>query len=304
MKCQTSARLFTHCGMSPRRIVQAAPPAVAALVERTSLLLGAAIHDERNRRDWTLRRLAARAGLSVAVVQGIETGRRGSIESYVRVAHALGLRVDVGLTDPRRRSSTVGHTDPVHAAMGELEAAHLRALGYDVAIDEPYQHYQFAGRADVVAWSSIDRALLHIENRTRFPNLQEAAGSYNAKRAYLAQVIAERLGIRGGFRSETQVVVGLWSTEVLHAVRLRPATFRSLCPDSIEGFEAWWNGHPPTAGRSSAFVLLDPFAAGRMRPFVDLNTAVHTVRPRVRDYAEAARRVSSGRPISGQPVQE
>jgi transcriptional regulator with XRE-family HTH domain len=281
--------------MSPRRIVQSAPAAVAALVERTSLLLGAAIHDERNRRDWTLRRLAARAGLSVAVVQGIETGRRGSIESYVRVAHALGLGVEVGLTDPRRRPSTVRHTDPVHAAMGELEAAHLRALGFDVAIDEPYQHYQFAGRADVVAWSSIDRALLHIENRTRFPNLQEAAGSYSAKRAYLGQVLAERLGIRAGFRSETHVVVGLWSAEILHTVRLRPATFQSLCPDTIQVFEAWWRGRPPKEGRSSAFVLLDPFAAGRTRPFVGLETVVGSLRPRVRDYSEAARRLGSRR---------
>jgi transcriptional regulator with XRE-family HTH domain len=281
--------------MSPRRVAQAAPPAVAALVERTSLLLGAAIHDERNRRDWTLRHLAARAGLSVTVVQGIEAGRRASMESYVRLAHALGLRVEVALTDPRRRPSTVGHTDPVHAAMGELEAAHLGALGYEVAIDEPFQHYQFAGRADVVAWSSTDRALLHIENRTRFPNLQEAAGSYNAKRAYLGQVLAERLGIRGGFRSETHVMVGLWSAEVLHTTRLRPATFRSLCPDPIEGFEAWWTGHPPATSRSSAFVLLDPFAAGRTRPFVGLEAIVGSLRPRVRDYSEAARHLGSRR---------
>jgi hypothetical protein len=215
--------------------------------------------------------------------------------------------LEVGLSDPRRRKSHSGRDeDPVHAAMADLEAAHLRAHGFNVAIDEPYQHYQFAGRADVVAWSASDRALLHVENRTRFPNQQEAAGSYNAKRAYLGQVLAERLGIRGGFRSETHVLVGLWSAEVLHPVRLRRATFQSLCPDAIDSFQAWWHGHPPTAGRTSAFVLLDPFAAGRMRLYVDLETAVGGVRPRVRDYAEAARRLSSAplssaRPTSGVP---
>jgi transcriptional regulator with XRE-family HTH domain len=289
--------------MSPRRVAQAARPAVAAVVERTSVLIGAAIYDGRTRRHWTLRRLAHDAGLSVAVVQGIESGRRASMESYVRLAHALVLSLEVELTDPRRRRGpSARDEDPVHAAMGELEAAHLRALGFQVAIDEPYQHYQFAGRADVVAWSASDRALLHIENRTRFPNLQEAAGSYNAKRAYLGAVLAERLGIRGGFGSETHVLVGLWSAELLHTLRLRRATFQSVCPDAIDSFEAWWNRHPPLVGRTSTFVLLDPFAAGRMRPYVDLETAVGGVRPRLRDYAEAARRLSSMRPVPAPPT--
>ncbi|HEX5828719.1 MAG TPA: hypothetical protein VFY23_14425 [Candidatus Limnocylindrales bacterium] len=61
--------------------------------------------------------------------------------------------------------------DLVHAAMGELEARALQRPGRTIAIGEPYQHYQFAGRADLLAWDAED--LLHIENRTRFPNLQE-----------------------------------------------------------------------------------------------------------------------------------
>jgi hypothetical protein len=44
------------------------------------------------------------------------------------------------------------------------------------------QFYQFAGRADVVAWNVEERALLHIEIRTRFPDLQEMAGSTSVSR--------------------------------------------------------------------------------------------------------------------------
>ena len=91
---------------------------------------------------------------------------------------------------PTRRRATDRSADLVHAAMGELEAARLRAHQFRVAIDEPYQHFQFAGRGDVVSGISKRRALLHIENRTRFPNMQEVAGSDNAKRAYLGDVIA------------------------------------------------------------------------------------------------------------------
>ena len=295
-----SADVFTHFAMSRPCF---APPRTTSVdtADRVAALLGQVVHEERMRRSWSLRRLAATAGVSTSGVRGVEAGTRASLEMYARLGQALGLRFEAQLVDPRRRMGlSPRDEDPVHAAMGELEAAHLRALGFEIAIDEPYQHYQFAGRADVVAWSSSDRALLHLENRTRFPNLQEAAGSYNAKRAYLGAVLADRLGIRGGFRSESHVIVGLWSAEVLHALRLRRATFRSLCPNTIEGFEAWWNGHPPAAGRTSAFVLLDPFALGRMRPFVDLETAI-AARPRVRGYAEAARRVTAARPNSGLP---
>ena len=36
--------------------------------------------------------------------------------------------------------------------MGEFEAARLRAAGARVGLEEPYQHYHFAGRVDVLAF--------------------------------------------------------------------------------------------------------------------------------------------------------
>jgi hypothetical protein len=174
--------------------------------------------------------------------------------------------------------------------MGELEARHLRSVGCQVGIDEPYQHYQFAGRADLVAWQQDARALLHIENRTRFPDLQEMAGAYNAKRAYLGAAIGKRLGI-SRWASETHVLAALWSAEVLHAIRLRPDTFRSLCPDDVSLVRAWWAGEPPTDGQSSILVVLDPLATNRQRLFVGLDETP-TVRPRHRGYAEVARQLA------------
>ncbi len=116
--------------------------------------------------------------------------------------------------------------------MGEVEAAHLRWLGYEVRLDEPYQHYQFAGRADLVAIHREQRTLLHLENRTRFPDVQAFAGAYNGKRAYPGPDLARRLGIARAFVSETHVVVALWSAEALHTMRLREESFRSVSPDS------------------------------------------------------------------------
>ncbi|MDP8903995.1 MAG: hypothetical protein M3N29_01535 [Chloroflexota bacterium] len=160
------------------------------------------------------------------------------------------------------------------------------ALGVPVGLDEPYQHYQFAGRADVVAWDVSRRALLHIENRTRFPEFQHMAGAYNAKRAYLAQALAGRVGVPS-WKSETHVLVGLWSAEVLRVLRLRTDSFPALCPDPPAPFHAWWNGQPPTGGRASTLVVLDPLTSGRQRSVLELDRAL-SARARYRGYAEAA----------------
>jgi hypothetical protein len=277
--------------MSPRSAAPATP-AAAALAERVAVAIGAALRAERERRRWNLQDVAARARVALSTVSGIEAGRRASLDTYARLAVALGLTLDVAL-ESRRRRPNHQRSDLVHAAMGELWASWLHGHGHHVEVDHPYQHYQFAGRADVLAWRTDPPALLHIEDRTRFPDLQHAAGSYNAKRQYLAQTVARKLGIRR-FASETHVMAGLWSSEVIHSVRLRSATFRSLCPDPDDRLTAWLSGRPPISGHTSTFVLLDPFASGRQARAVGLARVLAGTRPRMRGYQEAAERLSAG----------
>lgn len=279
--------------MSPR-YTRPATDAASAALRRLHTRIGCQIHDERRRRRWGLRELAERSRLSLTAVHDVEAGEPASLDAYVRVATALGLRLEFEVTDPRRRTDRPPRTaDLVHSAMGELEVRHLRSFGRPVALDEPYQHYQFAGRADLVSWDLPARALLHLENRTRFPDFQETAGAYNAKRAYLGEALAVRLRIPG-WRSETHVIVTLWSAEVLHALRLRAASFRALCPDPPDSFAAWWAGElPTTAGRTSALIVLDPLAVGRQRPFIGLDDAL-VAHPRHRGYAEVASLLAGG----------
>lgn len=277
--------------MSPGTPATDAIEAVALAVSGIRHTVGDAVRSERRRRHWTLAELATRSRISVSTLHGIEAGRGGSLEVVVRIARALALEVRVDIIDPRRRPDRRHGTDIVHAAMGELEFAHLRTLGFGTGIDEPYQHYQFAGRADVIAWDMERRALLHIENRTRFPDIQAVAGSFNAKRDHLADSIARRVGLRR-FESQTHVIAALWSAEVLHSIRLRPATFQALCPDTTDAFDAWWRGDAPRSGATSSLVLLDPFASGRQRRIVSLDLALGPVRPRIRGYAEAAARLA------------
>lgn len=261
---------------------------MSAFADRLWVGFGAQVREVRLARRWTIRDLALRAGVSTGMVYRVESGAPASTKTAEHLATALGRRVELQLVDPRRRADgQARQADLVHSAMGELEAGHMRRLGYPVGIDEPYQHFQFAGRADIVAWDAVRAALLHIENRTRFPDFQDMAGSFNSKRAYLGRTLAERLGIRR-WASETHVIVALWSSEVLHALRIRRESFRSLCPASADAFVGWWGGDPPRSGIGSSLVVLDPVSAGRQRPFVGLEEAM-TVRPRHRGYAEVVR---------------
>ena len=278
--------------MSPRSRRSDALPAASAALGRLNAEAGAQLFHARTDRRWTLTHLADRAGVAVATAQAAEAGRGVSLETYARLAAALGLRPTLELESPRR-AARVG-SDLVHSAMAELEASHLQRLGFKVAIDEPYQHFQFAGRADVLAWNLERRALLHIENKTRLQDLQELAGAYNAKRRYLPAVIAERLGLGSrGWASVTHVLATLWSSEVLHVLRLRGGTFSALCPDTADALAAWWKGRSPPIGTTSALILLDPdvsLSARRVR-WIDAD-AVASARPRYRDYADAAAALS------------
>jgi transcriptional regulator with XRE-family HTH domain len=250
---------------------------------------GQTIREERLRRRWTLAILANRAGISPAHAAGVEAGEPASLETYARLMTALDLQPNLVAFDRRQRSSHARlDEDFVHAAMGDLHAARVRSFGFDVRIDEPYQHYQFAGRADVVSWYPTARALLHIENRTRFPNIQDALGSYGAKRAYLGRVLAERLGIRGGWASETHVVAALWSSEVLHVLRLRRTTFEVACPDPVDAFRGWWQGDVANfRGVTSSLVVFDP-APGIREAFRFAVLPREGTRPRYPSYAAVA----------------
>jgi hypothetical protein len=279
--------------MSPRLFANPAAEAADQAETRFWVDLGRAVRDARVARRWDVITLARKAHLSRTVAYEVESGRSRSVAAVTRVVTALGLRLDATLTDPRKHLHISRHTaDPVHSYMGEVEAAHLRRLGRPVGIDEPYQHYQFAGRGDLVAWDLDARALLHIENRTRFPDFQDMAGSFNAKRAYLGVTLADRLGVRR-WDSETHVIAALWSSEVLHALRLRPESFRALCPDKPDQFRAWWSGAATAPVKTATLIAFDPLASGRERAWISLEKAIDGARPRHRGYADIAAKMAA-----------
>jgi transcriptional regulator with XRE-family HTH domain len=269
--------------------------AVSGHTDRLATRMGLAIHEERRRRRMTIRSLATRAGISSSTVHKIENGARASIAMYVRVARALDRTLECQLVDPHGRpDSARDDADIVHAAMGELEVATLRSHGIQTGLDEPWQHYHFAGRADVLGWDTALSVLLRIENRTRFPDVQDSIGRFKNEQRYLATALWRPLGFDRPPRTQLHVMVGLWSAEVLRVLRQRPETFRSTFPDPPDGFFAWMAGALPTSG-GTTFVLLDPLATGRQRRFIGLEEGLAGARPRLRGYADAADRLRAVR---------
>lgn len=243
-----------------------------------------------------MRTLAERSAMSTATVQNVEAGEHASLTAYARLAAALGLELSVGVTDRRRPTTLRDDSDVVHAVMGEVMATGLMARDLPVGMDEPWQHYHFAGRADVVSWEPQRRALLHVENKTQLPDVQDAIGRFRSTQRYLGQALWERLGLPDRPRSETHVMALLWSAENLRVMRRQPSTFRATWPDPRAAFDDWLLGEPPVTGMHTTLVLLDPFAEGRQRRMVGIDEALGDVRARVTGYADAAARLRRDRP--------
>ncbi len=274
--------------MSPQPTVRPITPAVLARLDALAASLGADVRATRQRRRWTTKQLAERAGLSRALVYRVERGDLSTLETYARLGAALALPIEVSFDDPRTRAPRRAE-DPVHAAIVEMLAARYATQDRLVVADEPFQHYQFAGRADLAVIDPAGPDLLHHEVKTAIANVGELAGAWNVKRQYLARALAERHAMPDGFRSVTHVLTIAWTAECLHVIRLREATIRSLGPDASETFEAWWRGARPGAPAViSTVVVLDPVARPRAMAWAPLRD-VRTLRPRHAGYADLLR---------------
>lgn len=280
-----SASVLNGRAMSRFPRISSTPPVAAARMSSIAAALGAQVREARLRRRWTTERLATEAGISRTLVYLVERGGQSTLETYARLGAALGLRLEASFADRRVSGRPRGDEDPVHSAIVEMLASRYSAQGRQVTADEPFQHYQFAGRADLAVIDLTGPDLLHHEVKTAIPNVGELAGAWNVKRQYLARALADRRAAPHGFRTVTHVLTIAWTADCLHAVRLREASIRSLGPDDSGAFEAWWRGDVPAVPRVTAtVVLIDPVErprASAWAPIADLPSS----RPRHAGYA-------------------
>lgn len=133
-------------------------------LDRLCHRLGAALRAARHARGWTLSHVAEAAALSRSAVARLECGQPGGLLTYLRIADALGLRLTCELT---ALATALEVEDAVHAVMGEIQARRFGTGSREVLIDEPYQHFRFAGRGDLVVVDRQRRAIAHSELQQR-----------------------------------------------------------------------------------------------------------------------------------------
>lgn len=133
--------------------------------------ISAAVTSARRDLGWTQRQLADRAGVSQSLVAIAEAGHPGtSIESFERIAAALGLRVAIDSRPPvivggRRQ------VDPAHArCVGALRTALARS-GLSCATELAVADGPVRGWIDLVAYRPATRRLMVVEVKTQLADL-------------------------------------------------------------------------------------------------------------------------------------
>lgn len=156
--------------------------------------LGSAIRLVRQRRGWRQQDLADKSGVSQSAVSRMELGRLGpqSIDSVRAVAAALEIRVDLV---PRWRAGDLdrlasGRHSALHESVARMFRDQLPA--WVLAPEVSFAIYRDRGVIDILAWHPGQRALLVIELKTEFVDMNETIGTFDRKRRLARQIARER----------------------------------------------------------------------------------------------------------------
>lgn len=194
----------------------------------TDQRLGAAIRFLRIRRRWRQSDLARRAGCSQSAVSRIERGHLGSVrlDTIRAVAAALDMRLD--LVGRWRAGDLDRMLSSAHSALHEDVARRLGGLGgWESAPEVPFSSFGERGAIDILAWHPASRALLVIEFKTEFVDLNELLATLDRKRRLAAEIARQRGWLREATSVSVWVIVADSSTNrrraADHATMLRAA---------------------------------------------------------------------------------
>ena len=115
--------------MSPASYSRPGAAAARASLAAAAVRAGARVRDARERRGWTATRLAAEAGISRTLVYLVERGELTSLETYARLASALGLRLGLELTNDRERIAGAGRAEDPARRHGRATGGPLPRAG-------------------------------------------------------------------------------------------------------------------------------------------------------------------------------
>ena len=147
----------------------------------------------RIRGNLTQQRVAARAGVSRAVVARIERGDLARIRVEQLLALATALRADIDILLRWEGTELDRLLNAGHSAMHEVVVDRLMTAGWQVVPERSFSVWGERGVVDLVAWHASTRSLLVVELKTEIVDVQRLIGTVDRYRR-LAPVIGRDLG--------------------------------------------------------------------------------------------------------------
>lgn len=222
---------------------------------------GRGIRALRLRRRWRQIDLALAAGVSQTIVAMIELGRgrRIAIESYERVAGALGASVDVVL---RWNGEGLDRLlDLSHAELVESIAVLLRAAGWEVRTEVSFAIRGERGSVDVLAWHAATRTVLVTEVKSVVPDVQATLFGLDRK-GRLGFQIAASVGWAATGVGRLLVISGDRTSR--RRVARHATTFEAALPDRLVRVRRWLKA-PGPGGSLRGLIFLPTSHGGTTR---------------------------------------
>jgi transcriptional regulator with XRE-family HTH domain len=190
----------------------------------------------RRRRGWTQMRLASEARVSRAVIWRIERGHadRVALHTLIRVAAALGARVDVRLLWHGEGLDRL--LDARHASLVDRVVELLSSSRWEVATEVSFSIRGERGSIDIFAFHPATGSLLVIEVKSVVPDMQAMLVTMDRK-GRLAHEIARDRGWKA--TSVTRLLVLPDDRTARRRVDHHAATFRSALPARTVDVKRW-----------------------------------------------------------------
>jgi transcriptional regulator with XRE-family HTH domain len=138
--------------------------------------------------------VAIRAGVSQQTVSRVERGQFGpvSVDAFKAVAEAIEADLTIGL---RWRGPKLARLlDRRHALLQDRVVRLLSTAGWEVRVEESFNHFGERGSVDILAWRADRRALLLVEIKTELVDLQETVRTIDMKTRVVPIVVRRTRG--------------------------------------------------------------------------------------------------------------
>lgn len=224
--------------------------------------VGSVIRAVRIRRGLTQAEVAAKAGVSRALISAVESGalESTSLRLLRRIGNAVGVSLPV---DPRWRGAELAKLlDEKHALLIRELVARLSSMGWQVLAERTFAIWGERGSIDVLAWHPERRALAAMEVKTKLVDLQGLLSTMDRKRR-LAPVIAGELGWRP--TTVSSVLVLPEETGARNAVGKFEPIFAAVMPARTREVVRWLR--QPRGNLAGIWFLVNATAGGTKQRF-------------------------------------